>query len=243
LVLEGPALPWKVIKLGLIGSTQEKAREYLASGHGAGTVIVAAGQTYGSGRRGRSWHSPKGGLYMTASLRPVGEVGLVPLMGGVAVAETIRAMANIDAALKWPNDILIGGKKVGGVLAESGWAGSKIKHVLLGVGVNLNNPTPDWLPEATSLSEELGRLVDVESFLDILLETLDRYIPFLESRPELILSSWKEMSQTLGRMVEVTDVDGEAISGLAVDVAPDGSLLVESGGMIRQVVSGVLELR
>ena len=180
---------------------------------------------------------------MTASLRPVGEVGLVPLMGGVAVAETIRAMANIDAALKWPNDILIGGKKVGGVLAESGWAGSKIKHVLLGVGVNLNNPAPYWLPEATSLSEELGRLVDVESFLDILLETLDRYIPFLESRPELILSSWKEMSQTLGRMVEVTDVDGEAISGLAVDVAPDGSLLVESGGMIRQVVSGVLELR
>ena len=111
------------------------------------------------------------------------------------------------------------------------------------MGVNLNNPAPHWLPEATSLSEELGRLVDVDSFLDILLETLDRYIPYLESRPELILSSWKEMSQTLGRMVEVTDVDGEAISGLAVDVAPDGSLLVESGGMIRQVVSGVLELR
>ena len=242
-MLEGPALPWKVIKLGLIGSTQATAREYLACGHGAGTVIVAAGQTDGRGRRGRSWHSPEGGLYMTASLRPVGAVGLVPLMGGVAVAETIREMANIDAALKWPNDILIRGKKVGGVLAESGWARGKIKHVLLGVGVNLNNPPPDWLPEATSLSEELGRFVDVDSFLDILLETLDRYIPYLESRPELILSSWKEMSQTLGRMVEVTDVDGEAISGLAVDVAPDGSLLVESGGMIRHVVSGVLELR
>ncbi len=180
---------------------------------------------------------------MTASLRPVGEVGLVPLMGGVAVAETIREMTNIDVRLKWPNDILIRGKKVGGVLSESGWAGRKTNHVLLGVGVNLNNPAPDWLPEATSLSEELGRLVDVDSFLDILLETLDRYIPYLESRPELILSSWKEMSQTLGRMVEVTDVDGEAISGLAVDVAPDGSLLVESGGMIRHVVSGVLELR
>ncbi len=236
-------MPWKVIKLGLIGSTQEKAREYLASGHGAGTVIVAAGQIDGRGRRGRSWHSPEGGLYMRASLRRVGEVGLVPLMGGVAVAETIREMANIDVGLKWPNDILIRGKKMGGVLSESGWAKGEINHVLLGVGVNLNNPPPDWLPEATSLSEELGRFVDVDSFLDILLETLDRYIPYLESRPELILSSWKEMSQTLGRMVEVTDVDGEAISGLAVDVAPDGSLLVENGGVIRQVVSGVLELR
>ena len=180
---------------------------------------------------------------MTASLRPVGEVGLVPLMGGVAVAETIREMTNIDVGLKWPNDILIRGKKVGGVLAESGWARGKIKHVLLGVGVNLNNPAPDWLPEATSLSEELGRFVDVDSFLDILLETLDRYIPYLESRPELILSSWKEMSQTLDRMVEVTDEDGEVVSGLAVGVDPDGALLVDCGGTIRRVVAGVLELR
>ena len=180
---------------------------------------------------------------MTALLRPVGEVGLVPLMGGVAVAQTIRTIANVDAALKWPNDVLIGGKKVGGVLVESGWAGGKMNHVLLGVGVNLNNPAPDWLPEATSLSEELGRLFDVESFLDILLETLDRYIPFLESRPELIISSWKEMSQTLGRMVEVTDEDSEVISGLAVGVDPDGALLVDCGGTIRRVVAGVLELR
>lgn len=242
-MLEGPALPWKVIKLGLIGSTQEKAREYLASGHGAGTVIVAAGQTDGRGRRGRSWHSLEGGLYMTALLRPVGEVGLVPLVGGVAVAEAIREMAKIDAALKWPNDVLIGGRKVGGVLAESGWAGGKINHVLLGVGVNLNNPTPDWLPEATSLYKELGRVFDVESFLDILLETLDRYIPYLESRPELILSSWKVMSQTLGRIVEVIDEDGEVISGLAVDVDPDGALLVDCRSTIRRVVAGVLELR
>jgi BirA family biotin operon repressor/biotin-[acetyl-CoA-carboxylase] ligase len=236
-------LPWKVIKLDLTGSTQEKAREYLASGHGAGTVIVAAGQTGGRGRRGRSWYSPEGGLYMTALLRPVGEVGLVPLMGGVAVAQTIREMTNIDAALKWPNDVLIRGKKVGGVLSESGWAKGKIKHVLLGVGVNLNNTAPQWLPEATSLSEELGMFVDVDSFLDILLETLNRYIPYLESRPELILSSWKEMSQTLGRMVEVTDEDGEVISGLAVDVDPDGALLVDCGGTISRVVAGVLELR
>jgi BirA family biotin operon repressor/biotin-[acetyl-CoA-carboxylase] ligase len=180
---------------------------------------------------------------MTALLRPVGEVGLVPLMGGVAVAETIRVMANVDAALKWPNDVLIGGKKGGGVLAESGWFEGKMSHVLLGVGVNLNNPTPHWLLEATSLSEKTGRLIDVNAFLETLLETLDRYIPHLESHPEFIISSWKDTSETLGRMVEVTDVGGETISGLAVDVAPDGSLLVESGDTIRRVVSGVLELR
>jgi BirA family biotin operon repressor/biotin-[acetyl-CoA-carboxylase] ligase len=225
-------LPWKVIKLGLIGSTQAAAREYLASGHGAGTVIVAAGQTDGRGRRGRSWHSPEGGLYLTASLRPVGEVGLVPLMGGVAVAQTIREMANINAALKWPNDVLIGGKKVGGILAESGWAGGKMKHVLLGVGVNLNNPVPDWLPDATSLTKELGEMVDVDAFLHR-----------MESDPELILSSWRESSLTLGKMVCVTDRSGEMVSGFAVDVDPDGSLIVDCGSEIKRVVSGVLEFR
>lgn len=242
-MLEGPALPWKVIKLGLIGSTQAAAREYLASGHGAGTVIVAAGQTDGRGRRGRSWHSPEGGLYLTASLRPFGEVGLVPLMGGVAVAQTIREMASIDAALKWPNDVLIGGKKVGGVLAESGWAGDKIKHVLLGVGVNLNNPAPHWLPDATSLSKELGDMVDVDAFLHRLLETLDLYLLRMESDPELILSSWRELSLTLGKMVCVTDRSGDMVSGFAVDVDQDGSLIVDCGGEIKRVVSGVLEFR
>ena len=242
-MLEGPALPWKVIKLGLIGSTQVAAREYLDSGHGAGTVIVAAGQTDGRGRRGRSWHSPEGGLYLTASLRPVGEVGLVPLMGGVAVAQAIREMANIDVALKWPNDVLIGGKKVGGVLAESGWAGGKMKYVLLGVGVNLNNSIPDWLPDATSLSKELGDMVNVDAFLHRLLETLDLNLLRMESDPKLILSSWRESSLTLGKMICVTDRSGEMVSGFAVDVDSDGSLIVDCEGEIKRVVSGVLEFR
>jgi BirA family biotin operon repressor/biotin-[acetyl-CoA-carboxylase] ligase len=242
-VLEGLALPWKVIKLGLIGSTQAAAKEYIASGHGAGTVIVAEGQTDGRGRRGRIWHSPEGGLYLTASLRPVGEVGLVPLMGGVAVAQTIREIANIDATLKWPNDVLIVGKKVGGILAESRWAGGKMKHVLIGVGVNLNNPVPDWLPDATSLTKELGDMVDVDAFLHRLLEKLDLYLLRMESDPELILSSWRESSLTLGKMVCVTDRSGEMVSGLAVDVDKDGSLLVDCGGMIKRVISGVLEFR
>jgi BirA family biotin operon repressor/biotin-[acetyl-CoA-carboxylase] ligase len=242
-VLEDPALPWKVIKLGLIGSTQAAAREYLASGYGAGTVIVAEGQTDGRGRRGQSWHSPEGGLYLTASLRPVGEIGLVPLMGGVAVAQVIRELANIDVTLKWPNDVLIVGKKVGGILAESGWAGGKVKHVLLGLGVNLNNPVPDWLPDATSLTKEIGEMVDVDVFLHRLLETLDLYLLRMESDPGLILSAWRESSLTLGKMVSVTDRLGEMVSGFAVDVDLDGSLIVDCGSEIKRMVSGVMEFR
>ncbi|GAG25193.1 unnamed protein product, partial [marine sediment metagenome] len=80
--MEDTPLTWTIVKLAMIGSTQTVAREYLASGHGAGTVIVAEGQTHGEGRRGRSWHSPEGGLYLTALLKPIGDVGLIPLLGG-----------------------------------------------------------------------------------------------------------------------------------------------------------------
>ncbi len=128
-------------------------------------------------------------------------------------------------------------------MAESGWAGGYIKYVLLGVGVNLNNPVPHWLPDATSLSKELGEMVDVDAFLHRLLETLDLYLLRMESDPELILSSWRESSLTLGKMVCVADRSGEMISGNAVDVELDGSLIVDCGSEIKKVVSGVLEFR
>jgi BirA family biotin operon repressor/biotin-[acetyl-CoA-carboxylase] ligase len=236
-------MPWTIVRLGIVGSTQTVAKEHLATGQGAGIVIVAEGQTDGRGRRNRSWHSPDGGLYMTVLLKPVGEVRLIPLLGGVVVAEAIRATAGLGVGLKWPNDVLIGGKKVGGVLAESGWSNEEVRHVLLGMGVNLNNPVPDWLPDATSLSKELGEMVDIDAFLHRLLETLDLYLLRMESDPELILSSWRESSLTLGKMVCVTDRSGETVSGFAVDVDQDGSLIVDCGGEIKRVVSGVLEFR
>ena len=232
-----------VVKLGMIDSTQTVAREYLASGYGAGTVIVAKSQTQGKGRRGGSWYSPEGGLYITVVLKPAKVVSLIPLLGGVVVAEAIRDTADIGVGLKWPNDILISRKKVGGVIAESGWSKEEASHTLLGIGVNLNNSIPDWLPEATSLSKELGERVDVDAFLHRLLGTLDRHLLLMESNPGHIVSSWRESSLTLGRIVDVKNGSCEMVSGLALDVDSDGALLVDCRGEIKRVISGILDVR
>lgn len=234
---------WTIIKLDIVSSTQIAARKYIASGNGAGIVIVAQVQTNGMGRRGQNWYSPAGGLYLTALLKPIGEVGLIPLLGGVVVAETIRTRTNASVGLKWPNDIILEGKKVGGVLVESGWFKGRIKYVLLGIGVNLNNSIPEWLPEATSLIKIIGSMVDVDEFLNDILISLDRYLPYLESDPETIITSWIELSHMLNRKVEVTNSSGEAFSGLAVGLDSDGSLLVDCGNGIKRVVTGVLEFR
>jgi BirA family biotin operon repressor/biotin-[acetyl-CoA-carboxylase] ligase len=238
-----PILQWKIIKLNEISSTQTAARKYIADDNGAGIVVLARVQTSGIGRRGQVWYSPEGGLYMTALLNPIGELGLIPLLGGVVVAEAIRTKIDVNVGLKWPNDIVLDGKKIGGILVESGWFNGRIKYILLGIGVNLNNHIPEWLPEATSLIKITGNAIDIDKFAHEILTILDHYLPYLESDPETIITSWSECSITLNRKVEITDNSGEKVSGLAVGISSDGSLLVDSGYVIKRVVTGVLQFR
>lgn len=231
---------WKITRLGKVPSTQAAARALAESGSAEGTVIVAEAQTDGRGRGGRRWHSTPGGLYMTAVLRPRSAAGLVPLMAGVAVAETVGATVGIDARLKWPNDILVDGRKVGGILTESAWSGGEVRYILLGIGVNLNNPLPPTLSEATTLSNELGESLDVNQFLDELLKRLEGHLRLLEAEPGEILEAWRGRSATLGRHVEVVVDSGETVHGVALDIDQDGALILETGGERRRVVSGSL---
>ena len=178
---------WNVTSLGLVGSTQRVAIDHALSGGPSGLVIVAEAQTDGRGRHGRRWHSPRGGLYVTAVLRSIENVRLLPLLAGVAVAEAIETFAGIEAELKWPNDILVGGKKIGGVIAESGWSGGEVKFTLLGVGVNVNNPLPEDLPEATTLAREIGAELDIEPLLQTLIGRLRYHLQRLEADPSMML--------------------------------------------------------
>lgn len=180
---------------------------------------------------------------MTAVLRPVGGVGLIPLMAGVAVAETIIVDLGVEARLKWPNDVLVGGRKVGGILAETAWSQGEARHTLLGIGVNLNNQLPPDLPEATTLLAELGEEVDIEQFLYDLLERLGQRFRLLERKPSRILDAWRALSSTLGRRVEVVVDSGEKIQGVAVDIDQDGVLLLDTGCGRRGIVSGSLKER
>jgi BirA family biotin operon repressor/biotin-[acetyl-CoA-carboxylase] ligase len=181
-----------------------------------------------------------GGLYMTAVLRSIGSVRLLPLLTGVAAAEAIEAFAGIEAELKWPNDILVGGKKIGGVIAESGWSGGELKFTLLGIGVNVNNPLPEDLPEATTIAREIGAELDIEPLLQMLLGRLGYHIQQLEVDPSMILESWRRAAQTFGKRVEVTDASGEIVKGLAVGIDPEGALILETEGGRRKILSGSL---
>jgi len=233
-------LLWKVIRYGQVPSTQDLAREAAHKRGGIGTVILAESQFSGRGRSGRSWVSSVGGLYFTAVLRPSSRPGLIPLMAGVAVAEAIRRLTGLGAELKWPNDILLGRRKVAGVLAETVWRGGEALYTLLGIGLNINNILPEDLPQTTTLSKELGHEVDAESLLSVLLGEIGVWSERLDESLDGVLESWRDLSATLGRKVDVIDSTGELIRGVAVDVDMDGALLVDVGGEIRRLHSGTL---
>jgi len=233
-------LLWKVIRYGQVPSTQDLAREAAQKRGGIGTVILAESQSAGRGRSGRSWVSSVGGLYFTAVLRPSSRPGLIPLMAGVAVAEAIRRLTGLGAELKWPNDILLGRRKVAGVLAETVWRGGEALYTLLGIGLNINNILPEDLPQTTTLSKELGHEVDAESLLSVLLGEIGVWSERLDESLDGVLESWRDLSATLGRKVDVIDSTGELIRGVAVDVDMDGALLVDVGGEIRRLHSGTL---
>ena len=219
---------WTIVRLGRVGSTQKVARDNALSGEPSGLVLVAESQTEGRGSHDRRWISLKGGLYMTVVLRSGECIGHLPVLAGVAVAEAIKTFTGMEARLKWPNDILVGGRKVGGIIAESGWSEGEVRFALLGIGVNVNNPLPEDLPGATTLSTELGEDLDMESFLQALLGRLDLHLRQMETDPDLTIDSWRSLTQTLGTHIEVTDLLGELVRGLAVDIDADGALILET---------------
>jgi len=231
-------LNWSVIKLGRVTSTQDVARGLKPLSEDACLVVVAETQEEGRGRRGTKWDSQKGGLYVTVALRPKGGTGLLTILAGVAVAEAIIDVTGKKAELKWPNDILLREKKVGGVMAESGWLGGEVRSVLLGIGVNVNNPIPKELPEATSLSSEVGKEIDLECFLNALIGRLDHHLAIIDANPQMIIQSWKVLNQTLGNIVEVSNGSDLIARGLAVDIDVDGALILKTKDGLKRVVSG-----
>jgi BirA family biotin operon repressor/biotin-[acetyl-CoA-carboxylase] ligase len=212
----------------------------MESGAGVGTVIVADTQSEGRGRQGRGWDSPPGGLYITVLLEAGSHANLMPLVAGVAVAETIRDGFGVEAVLKWPNDVLIGGRKVGGVLVDADWSGDERGVILLGVGVNLNNAIPELLDEATSLSVEAGEEIDVDAFLGSLLKRLEGILSTLEVDPGEALARWEVLSETLGRRIVIKDSSGDVFEGVAESIDHDGALKLNCGGRMIRVLSGTV---
>jgi BirA family biotin operon repressor/biotin-[acetyl-CoA-carboxylase] ligase len=202
-----------------------------------GTAVLARRQTRGRGRAGRSFLSPEGGMYLSVVLRPdraPAEWGLVPLLAGVVVARELRR-DGFDATVKWPNDILLSGKKVGGILVESRWGDAPF--AIVGIGLNVDRVPPAVL-DATALAAH-GAPPAARALAErIVLSLVERTLRWGRDGRAPLLDEIRASCSTIGKRVGWED--GE---GLAVDVAEDGALVVETDGARRRVVAGDIRLR
>jgi len=231
--------------LSEVASTNTLAMEMAANGTPEGTVVIAETQTKGKGRLGRKWISPKGNLYFSVVLRPnvpMHKAPLITLMGAVAVASAIRTQCGLAAGIKWPNDILISGKKVSGLLTEMSAEQDRIRHIVLGIGVDVNMEMGELPPEVrsltTTLAAEAGAKINRIALLQQLLRDLESwYQKFLKNDAD-ILEEWKKLNVTVGNRVTVSGM-GESLVGLAQGVDNEGRLIVRlDDGTIRTVAAG-----
>jgi len=228
-------------------SSQDIAKEEADRGAPEGTVVICGSMEVGRGRFGRRWYAPPGGLWFTVITRPreVEKPWLITLVGGVAVAETLRVLLGVEAGLKWPNDVVVEGKKVAGILAEGIAEGTSISYVLLGIGVNVNNELPKELTEiATTLKEVLGREIPRATLLASILRRLWSLYQELKKTPITVIRKWRDLNVTLNKYVEIKLVNGDLVRGTAVDIDNDGKLLVMTFRGLMAIDAGeVLNLR
>lgn len=238
-----------------LDSTNTAAARMAEDGAPGGTVVVAEEQSAGRGRHGRQWSSPPGtGLYLSVVLRPPQQQELWQFGFAVslAVADAIGRVTGTDPRTKWPNDVLINGRKVCGILIEA-----KLDHshtptpphshtVVVGIGINVNTPgfPPDIASKATSLAIETGRTIDLGEVESALLDSLDaRYEQLLCEGFQAILGSWRDIDCTVGREVSVEAPDG-TVHGVAQGVNSGGDLIVrQADGSIAHVTAGDVMLR
>ena len=238
----------EIITLDSVDSTQAYLNKLAEKGSPEGTLVLALEQTHGRGRMSRSWSSPRGGLWFSLLLRPSmppKELHKLTLLFGVAIVASLKPFG-IDAALKWPNDVLVGRRKLCGILLEASTEADRVGHVIAGIGINANNSFADLPSEirnsAVSIRDLLGTKIDrAELLCGILKNSEDLYLEASYSGFSKILSLWRMSSCTLGQKVEVSSPDG-ILSGLAVDIDEDGYLLVRCHDGLKKIYSGDVTL-
>ncbi len=233
----------RIHRFAEVASTNEEAKRIAWEGAPEGTVVLAEAQTSGRGRRGRPWVSPAGNLYLSAILRPAIEPQAAPPLApamGLAVALAVEDVAPVTAQLKWPNDVLVGGRKVSGVLTESLISGGQLSAVVVGIGVNVGVELPETLAAiATTLSREAGRNVRRAEMEEALLQRMTEiYARFLDGGFAGLADEWGERDSLLAKPVRI-DAGGRMIEGEGAGVAKSGALLVRAaGGVLQEIATG-----
>jgi len=235
-----------------IGSTNDAIMAAGHAGEAEGLAVLADRQTSGRGRRGRSWASLPGvGIWTSVLLRPPVsplQAPLLTLMASLATAEAIARVARVEPVLKWPNDLLLHGRKVVGILTEMTTTAQRIGQVAIGIGINVHQRPedfPDRVREtATSIDLAAGRRVDRGEVAAALYDSLDRwYAAVCADGMSMVLEAARARTATLGKPVTV-DTGGEQWQGTALDLDEDGALLVvDAQGDVQRVLADDVSIR
>jgi BirA family biotin operon repressor/biotin-[acetyl-CoA-carboxylase] ligase len=220
------------------GSTNVTALELAAAGAPEWTLVAAAHQTEGRGRLGREWRDESGhslmfSLVLRPELAPL-RAGLLTLLAGACMATAARELGTA-VRCKWPNDLMVGSGKAGGILAESVVSGERIAHVVLGAGVNIGVPPPE-VRDAVALDADDGELLG--AFLRAFAEA---YVPARPGFPAAVVERFRPLCATLGRRVRASTIDGTVVEGEAVDVDETGALVIGTSDGLELVRSGEVE--
>jgi BirA family biotin operon repressor/biotin-[acetyl-CoA-carboxylase] ligase len=234
----------KVYTFETIDSTNTCARALAGCWAAEGTVVFAEEQTAGKGRLGRSWTSAPGdNLTFTIVLRPSlppTSLNLLPLLTGVAVSQAIERFCGVKTECKWPNDLLIGGRKVAGILLESSFKQEMVEYVVIGVGLNVNQTEfpAEIEHRATSLRLITGAPIDRPGlFREIMSSLEDRYDRLAIEGYDSIVPEWLLRSPMVGRQIEVSQ-DGAVFTGVVRGIGAEGALLLETAGQVKGLVAG-----
>jgi BirA family biotin operon repressor/biotin-[acetyl-CoA-carboxylase] ligase len=256
--LTAPAVVRALGELGLgqavysyasVGSTNDEAKRLAEAGAPEWTLVLAEAQTAGRGRLGRRWLTAPGtALALSLVLRPAlaaGHATRATLLAGVAVCEALEQVAGVPAALKWPNDLLLEGRKAGGILVETGLAGAKLDYVVVGIGLNVSQaPPPEAvLFPATCVEGAAGRPVDRLTLLRGIVERLAARYAGLDGDYGQLHADWLRRLAWVGERVVARSPEGD-YHGLLAGADEDGALRVRlDGGEVRRIVVGEISLR
>ena len=238
-----------IVSLGVVDSTNSFAMELAYKGALHGTVVIADSQTKGRGQKGRTWISPSGGnIYMSVILTPpmeLKEATLLTIMGGVACCNALRNTTGLPVEIKWPNDLMVSHKKLGGILTEIKSVGDKIVYAVMGIGINVTAALEDFPPEvrtiATSVRNEMGGPWSINLLMAEILNRLDHWYCILaQEGKDTLLNEWRRLTSMMGRPVQIT-VGKEMIKGLAHDIDDKGRLIISlPSGVLRRISFGDL---
>jgi BirA family transcriptional regulator, biotin operon repressor / biotin---[acetyl-CoA-carboxylase] ligase len=241
----------KIIRLGTVDSTNTYAMELAEKGADHGTVVIADNQTKGKGRMGRTWVSPPGGnIYMSVILRPSMQLRdgtLLTITAGVACCRALRSSAGLQAEIKWPNDLMVSGRKAGGILTEIKANADGIIFAIMGIGINVNASVDDFPPDikgtATSIRNETAGERPTDAIIEGVLNELDCWTDVLgEKGGGPVLDEWRRLTTMLGRTVSAT-LGGETLTGIAEDVDDWGMLVLRlPSGISRKINAGDLTI-